>query len=77
MKDTWREYIETTSPNQRRVLQITNPWLNRLDTAMNDVKQQYREANPEVDAALVYWEYSTRPRTTEGVQGFQQSVGVP
>jgi len=40
-----------------------NPYLVRMNRDLRDMKIEYRERFPELDALLVFWEYAQVPRT--------------
>ena len=66
----WDEYLKASSTRQL-LMRNEFPGLSKLISAQTQIRQAIRKGSPEIDVALIRWEYVSSPLTQEGLQMFQ------
>lgn len=72
----WEEYQAASRFDQSQLRAQYGSFITELVNARDEMRMALRQQNPEIDAALIRWEYGpTRPVTEEGAIEFRRKIG--
>jgi len=62
----WDEFVKEQGPNEKQQLRNRYPFVKVLEKRRGALREQVRRQAPDIDVALMFWEYSTEAKTSEG-----------
>jgi len=64
----WDDFLSTPSTNRKSQLRKQHPWIPKALSLRNNMREQARRRNPDLDRIFIRWEYSIVPKSEGGAE---------